>query len=173
MAVLIFFVVAIAARLGTLAWSKRNEARLRRDGAVEHGAGVSRLLAIWHTAIYLGALLEAYLRGVFSAPGISILGLAVYLVGLFGLVLAIRGLGSVWTVKIMIAPDHRRVSSGIYRWMRHPNYVLGIVPELVGLVIVAHAFWTAVIGLPVYAVLLVLRIRQEERAMRAIKPDRS
>lgn len=168
MAVLVFFVLAAAVRLATLALSKRNEARLRRDGAVEHGAGVSRLLALWHTAIFLAAIVEAGLRGLFAAGGISIVGLIIYLGGLVGLVSAIRGLGPLWTVKIMIAPNHRRVATGIYRWLRHPNYVVGIVPELIGLLIVAHAYWTALFGLPIYGVLLAIRIRQEEAAMRSV-----
>lgn len=168
MAVAIFFALAVAIRLATLFLSKRNEARLRRDGAVEHGARVSTALAVWHTAIYLGAMIEAGLGGMFDAPGISIIGVIVYIVGLLGLVLAIRGLGRFWTVKIMIAADHRRVANGAYRWLRHPNYFIGIVPELIGVLIVAHAYWTAIIGLPIYAILLFIRIRQEESAMRFV-----
>jgi len=168
MAVLIFFTVAIAVRLATLFVSKRNEARLRRDGAVEHGVRISTYLALWYTVLYLGALAEAGYRGLFNTNAISLVGVVIYLIGLIGLVLAIQGLGRFWTVKIMIASDHRIVATWIYRWLRHPNYFVGIVPELVGILIVAHAFWTALIGLPIYTVLLAIRIRQEEAEMRPV-----
>ena len=51
--------------------------------------------------------------------------------------------------------------------MRHPNYFLNILPELVGFALVLHAYYTLIIGLPFYLIPLIIRIRQEESAMRA------
>src|SRR5437870_13907816 len=35
--------------------------------------------------------------------------------------------------KLLIASDHTLNQSGLFRWVRHPNYFLNILPELVGL----------------------------------------
>lgn len=79
-------------------------------------------------------------------------------------------LGRLWTVKLMIARDHVLVTHPLFRWVRHPNYFLNILPELVGFALALHAWFTLVIGLAIYAVPLGIRIRQEERAMREHVP---
>ncbi|TDX88210.1 isoprenylcysteine carboxyl methyltransferase (ICMT) family protein [Neorhizobium sp. R1-B] len=82
------------------------------------------------------------------------------------LVWIVRLLGEVWTVKIMIAPNHPVSRHALFRTVRHPNYFLNILPELVGYALIFHAYFTLAIGQPVYLVILVVRIVQEERAMR-------
>jgi len=70
-------------------------------------------------------------------------------------------------VKLLIARDHELVTHPLFRRVRHPNYFLNILPELVGFALALHAWWTLVIGLILYAVPLTIRIRQEETAMAA------
>ncbi|KAB0681505.1 hypothetical protein F6X38_04880 [Aureimonas leprariae] len=156
-------------RLLTLAISFRHEKALRAGGAVEHGAANTRLLALTHVAYYVAGFAE----GLFRAPrfdAVSGLGLALYLFGAAMLFVVIALLGRFWTVRIMIAPDHVAVTHPLFRVLRHPNYYLNILPELVGYALVMHAFATLVIGMAIYAVPLVRRIREEERVMRADVP---
>ncbi|TFF18222.1 hypothetical protein E3C22_21960 [Jiella endophytica] len=160
-----FFVIAVAIRLASVVISKRHEAALRADGAVEVGAGVSRLMAAAHVAFMLAGGLEAWLRQPVP-DAVSVVGLAIYAFGIVMLFVVIRLLGRFWTVKVMIARDHALVTHKLFRAVRHPNYFLNILPELVGYALVLHAFWTLAIGLPLYLVVMWLRIRQEERAMR-------
>jgi isoprenylcysteine carboxyl methyltransferase (ICMT) family protein YpbQ len=49
--------------------------------------------------------------------------------------------------------------------MKHPNYFLNILPELVGLCLVLGAFVTLIVGIPLYSILLFMRIRLENRLM--------
>lgn len=162
---LLFAVAAVVFRLATLAVSIRNEKRLKGAGAVELGAANSRLLAVAHTAFYLAAIAEGLLRGS-ALDWISAAGLAIYAFGMISLLLVLRALGPQWTVKLILSPEHRLVSSGIYRYARHPNYVLNILPELVGFALAMHGFVTLLAGLPLYCVLLWRRVRQEEDAMK-------
>jgi len=53
----------------------------------------------------------------------------------------------------------------LFRWVRHPNYFVSIIPELVGFALALNAYWTLVVGLPLYCIPLFIRIRQEEAAM--------
>lgn len=167
-----FCVVAVILRLTTLAISIRHERALKADGAVEIGAGNSTFLALTHVAYYVAAIVEGSWRGtaadgVAAYDGVTWAGLALYAFGMVMLLLVIRILGRFWTVKLLIARDHELVTHPLFRRIRHPNYFLNILPELVGFALALHAWWTLVIGLILYAVPLIIRIRQEEAAMAA------
>lgn len=159
-----FVVAAVAFRLATLAWSIRNERALRTDGGSEIGARNSRALAGAHALFYVVACAEGLGRD--AAPdAVTWIGLGLYLFGAVVLVLVIRLLGRFWTVKLILARDHVLIEHPLFRWARHPNYYLNILPELVGFALTLHAFVTLLVGLPLYAIPLFIRIRQEEAAM--------
>lgn len=163
------FSLVLALRLASLAISRRNERALREAGAREFGAVNSTVLAILHAAFYIGAFGEAWVRGtqpdLASGIGVSLVGLA-----MLALVLVIRELGPLWTVRLYIAPDHEVRRSGLFRAVRHPNYVLNVIPELVGLGLAMHAWFVMATVGPVYLVSLAVRIRREERVMREYVP---
>lgn len=163
----VIFLAAAAARIGSVVVSRRHELKLKADGAVEHGAINTRLLALTHGLFYLAALGEGWMRGT-EFDGLSAAGLAMLVASLGMLIWIVRLLGPVWTVKIMIARNHPVSRHWLFRTIRHPNYVLNILPELVGYALIFHAWLTLAIGLPVYLVILIVRIVQEERAMRGL-----
>lgn len=160
-----FIAAALVYRFAMLAVSVRHEKALRRDGAREYGAANSSLLAIAHVAFYLAAAAEGIARAS-AFDAISAAGLAIYLFGAVMLFVVARLLGRLWTVKLLVARDHQLVTHPLFRLVRHPNYYLNILPELVGFALTLHAFGTLAIGIPLYLVPLVVRIRQEERVMR-------
>ena len=75
-------------------------------------------------------------------------------------------LGRWWTVKLIVAREHELVAHPMFRWVRHPNYYLNILPELTGLALALNAFGTLLIGLPCYILVLAMRIRLEESVMK-------
>jgi isoprenylcysteine carboxyl methyltransferase (ICMT) family protein YpbQ len=160
-----FIVAAFVYRFVMLAVSIRNEKALRAGGAKEFGAGNSKALAGAHIAFYLAASAEGIVRDS-RFDFISALGLVLYLVGAVMLFVVARLLGRLWTVKLLVARDHELVTHPLFRTVRHPDYFLNILPELVGYALTLHAFATLVIGLAVYLVPLTQRIRLEERVMR-------
>lgn len=160
----LFIAGAILLRVVMLLISIRNEKALRLDGATEYGSTNSRRLAIVHTAFYLAAAVEWALRGT-RIDLVSALGFGLYLVGIVFLLVVVRLLGRLWTVKLLIARNHVLATHLLFRLVRHPNYYLNILPELVGYALVLHAYVTLLIGLPIYLVPLIARIRQEENVM--------
>ncbi len=163
--VLIFlFVVCVLVRVSSLLVSKRHEAVLVRTGAVEHGALNTRMLATAHGLFYLACLGEGIARSA-RFDMLSFWGLVLYACAIAMLVWVAHLLGPVWTVKIMIARNHVLNRHWLFRIVRHPNYYLNILPELVGLALMLHAFLTLAVGLPIYLIFLIIRIRQEEAAM--------
>ena len=66
----------------------------------------------------------------------------------------------------MTVPGAPVVDAGIYRWVRHPNYV-GVALELAAVPLLHFAWITAVAFTVANGALLFWRIRTEERALGA------
>ncbi|TAW09935.1 isoprenylcysteine carboxylmethyltransferase family protein [Rhizobium ruizarguesonis] len=160
-----FIVLAFCWRIATVFISARHERALKAHGAIEYGALNSIMLAVSHVLYYLSAIFEASLRSGNLNSTLSIVGVAIYIAAALVLVSVIRSLDDLWTIKIILSGTHRLVKSGLFSFVRHPNYFLNIVPELVGFGLALNAFWTLIIGLPLYLIPLTIRIRQEEAAM--------
>jgi isoprenylcysteine carboxyl methyltransferase (ICMT) family protein YpbQ len=161
----LLFLAAFTFRLATLFVSIRHEKRLKREGATEYGAKNSTAFAIAHTAFYIAVAIEGSLRHATLDP-IAWIGLAIYGFSVVALLIVIRLLGRLWTVKLIIARDHALIDHWIFGAVRHPNYFLNLLPELVGFSLIFHAFWTLVFGFPLYLIPLSIRIRQEESVMK-------
>ncbi|MDU7693645.1 MAG: isoprenylcysteine carboxyl methyltransferase family protein [Helicobacter sp.] len=160
----IAFAIFLVIRLWTLKISIKNERALKSNGAIEHGALNSKLLSFLHIIFYLSCIIEANLmqsRFDMSAQ----IGLALMIFAYLALFWVINALGPIWTVKIYIMPNHKINNHMIFRIIRHPNYFLNIAPELVGLALLCGAKMSAIVLLPLYIIVLAMRIYQEERAM--------
>lgn len=165
--IIITFIIFFGLRLVSLSFSIRNEKLLLKKGGVQHGKLNSLLLTLAHIAYYFSALYEAYTTGVVFNT-ISIAGVAVMAFAYGMLFYVIYKLKDIWTVKLYIVPNQRIEKSFLFRTVRHPNYFLNIMPELVGVALLCNAWMTLAIGFPLYFCLLVVRIRQEERAMKEL-----
>ncbi|WP_107726933.1 isoprenylcysteine carboxyl methyltransferase family protein [Neisseria weaveri] len=160
-----FFIVFFLIRLVSLSISIKNEKRLIAEGARQFGEKNSKLLAAAHIAYYFLALAEAHIRGV-PFDRVSAFGAGITAFALVMLFYVIRSLGKIWTLKIYIHPHHEINRSWLFRNVKHPNYFLNVIPELIGIGILCHAWTTMLFGLPVYFIILGIRIKQEEEAMR-------
>lgn len=165
-----FFLVATLLRLGSVVLSRRNEKALKAQGAREYGHRTSLLLTLAHTVFYIGALVEGVLRRT-QPTGWTLVGLLLSGGSVLMFVLVWRGLHRFWTVKLLIASDHVLNQSALFRWVRHPNYFLNIIPELCGLTLIMGAWLVLVCGLPVYLLVLRQRILEEEQVMRQHFPQ--
>ena len=162
----ILFLLFFCLRLLTLGLSINNEKRLKQAGAREYGRLNSRILALLHVVFYLGALAEGYLRAV-RFDSTTGLGLVLYILAMAALFCVIRQLGPLWTVKLILARDHALNQGPLFKYFRHPNYFLNIIPELIGLALVMKAAVVFAVVFPLYLVSLGVRIFEEERQMRA------
>ena len=163
---LILLVVLIAAfRLWTLHVASTNEKRLKEQGATEYGFGST--LAVWAAtgAIYVGAAIEGFSFRNAQFDRISAIGLAIYIFSALALLWVMRTLGPFWSGKVLIAPGHQLVTNPVFRAIKHPNYFLKMIPELIGFPLLLHAFVTLAIGLPVFLISIFFRIRVEERVL--------
>jgi methyltransferase len=77
---------------------------------------------------------------------------------------AIWTLGDRWNTRVIIRHDGDPVTKGIYRWIRHPNY-LGVILEMAAIPLIGGAWITAALFSVGNLPLLARRISIEEKAL--------
>ena len=155
-------------RLVTLYISIKNEKRLKHKGGIEFGKKNSILLSIVHVIYYFSCLTEGFYADI-AFNFYSLLGTFLLVFSYIMLFVVIYQLREIWTVKIYIVPGHRIVTTPLFKYIRHPNYLLNILPEVIGIALLCNAWYTLFIGLPIYCVILCIRIIQEEKAMTSLR----
>jgi methyltransferase len=151
-------------RLAELVVSQRNLRWSRSRGGVETGAGHYPAMVALHSALLVGCLVEVWLadRPFVPALGWPMLAVVIAAQGLRWW--CISTLGPQWNTRVVVVPGAGRISSGPYRYLRHPNYV-AVVLEGIALPLVHTAWLTAVIFSLSNAALLRVRIRSEAGAL--------
>lgn len=153
-------------RLLELRLSRHNELELRRLGAREHAERQMRPMQLLHALWLVSMLLEVQLLAPAFRPGLAAVAGLTFCGGQALRYAAIRALGRRWSVRVLTLPGAAPVGAGVYRYLRHPNY-LGVVLEVAALPLVHAAWRTAALFSLLNAVMLTLRIRAEERALAA------
>lgn len=146
-------------RIAEIGWARRNEHRLRRRGAVEHGAAHYPVMVAMHAGWLAATALEASsTRRVHPRLliGYVLLQPLRYWV--------IRSLGDRWTTRIFVVPGEQPVRSGPYRVLQHPNYAV-VAAEIALLPAGLGAPRTAGCFTLLNAFLMAVRIPAEERAL--------
>jgi methyltransferase len=151
-------------RFGELFLSRRNAKLARAAGAVEAGRGHYPAMVAFHTLFLVSCGLEVILvpRSFPGALGWAAFGLALLAQGLR--YWAVACLGARWNTRVLVWPGVPPVTSGPYRFLRHPNY-LAVVVEMAAVPLVYGAWATAAIFSLGNLVLLSIRIRSEEQAL--------
>ena len=88
------------------------------------------------------------------------LGLLIYVLGFGGMHWAEAALGRQFSVEVTIQEDHKLITTGIYRFIRHPRYLCIILFSL-GISFIFRS-WLTLILVGVLTFLLLLRIQDEE-----------
>jgi methyltransferase len=160
--------------------SSRNEAELRRHGAVELAGDVYAPMAVAYPLSFLAMGIEGALRANFELrssnfevpgalglwPGGFLAGALLFVASKALKYWAIAALGPRWTFRVLVLPAVPLVGSGPYRYVAHPNYV-AVVGELLGTAMMMKAEITGPIAMVLFGALLVARIRFETRVLRA------
>ncbi len=159
------FVAALGVqRLFELRLSRRNERRMLQRGGREHAPETYHWIVTLHAAWFASMLLEAFAGRRRFSPQLAAPAFGVFAVGQVLRLMAIRTLGWRWSTRIMTVPGRAPVKHGIYRFIRHPNY-LGVELEIVAAPLIHSAYLTSVVFGVANALLLGDRIRREEQAL--------
>ncbi len=127
-------------------------------------------MVVLHSGLLVGAVAEVWIARPPFYPVLGFTMLALVLVSQALRWWCIATLGHRWNTRVIVVPDLPLVTTGPYRWFSHPNYV-AVVVEGFALPLVHTAWVTAVVFTVLNAVLLTVRIRVENKALRQL-PDR-
>jgi methyltransferase len=148
-------------RLFELRISRRNQRQLEKQGVRKIAEAHFRWMVFVHAGVLAGAAAEVMLLRRPLIPA-----LAVTMGVLFGFANAlrwwvIRTLAGHWNVEVMASSRVGVVTSGPYRWVRHPNYA-AVVIELFALPMMHTAWITALAGTLANLEILRRRVQVEE-----------
>lgn len=163
-AVLLFVLLQ---RGGELALARVNTARLLRRGAIE----IDRAGYKWFVALHAGWLIALFVS-VPAATRPDWPLLSVYGALQLARVWVIASLGRRWTTRLIVLPDAPPVTSGPYRWLSHPNYLI-VVGELAILPLAFAAIAIAVVFSACNLLLIARRIRLESAALESVQLSHS
>ena len=153
----------IIQRIVELRVSRRNTVWLRSRGAIEVGAEHYPTIVAVHVLWFVSMIVECIvLTRVVSEFWIPLLVL--FLLAQVLRYWTIATLGRRWSTRVLVLPKAKRITTGPFAFVRHPNYI-AVMIELATLPLMLGAFITAVAISIVNAIVLRRRIMVEEQAL--------
>lgn len=151
-------------RLFELYISQRNKAYMLAQGGLEHDSNYLWVVKVLQLSWFGLMVAEVWwLDRPWSTVRAEIALIAV-VAGQYLRYLSMQALGHRWTLAIVTIPGAPVVDSGIYRYLRHPNW-LGVILEIAAVPLIHGAYLTAIFFSLSNAFLLAKRIQAEEQAL--------
>jgi methyltransferase len=161
--VLILFLLVFGSMLIEARRASRNERAQRARGGIEPPGDVYPVMRVVYPAAFLAMFAEGFARGG-PASSWVVAGASLFTAAKALKWWAILSLGPSWTFRVLVVPGAPLVVAGVYRWLRHPNYV-AVLGELAGVAVAAGAPASGVVALVAFSALLVKRVAVEERTL--------
>jgi methyltransferase len=162
--------LAVAAmRIVELRISKRHQQDMAARGAAKAKDPIFRWMAMFHTLVLVGAAAEVVLLRRSFLPALAIPATALFVIANIVRWWVIRTLGEHWNVEVMDSTRLGVITTGPFRYVRHPNYAAVFV-EMIALPLIHTAWITALAGAVAHVFILTGRLTAEERVLFA-NPD--
>ncbi|MFA7359428.1 MAG: isoprenylcysteine carboxylmethyltransferase family protein [Candidatus Kapaibacterium sp.] len=156
-----FLSFIIVVRIIELIIAKNNEKWLRSEGAVEYGREHYKYFILLHTGFFISMITE-YNLSPFSETNYIPMFLF-FIVQIFRLSIFIS-LGKYWNTRILVIPGRTLVKKGLYRYIKHPNYII-VIFEFILIPLSFSLFVSMLIFSVLNLVLLSVRIKVENKAL--------
>lgn len=153
-------------RLAEVAISRHNQSKMKAQGVQKVREPHYPWLVLFHAVILVAAGAEVLFLHRPLIPALAISMLALFILSNLIRYWVIYLLAGLWNIQIMDSGRVGIVTSGPYRWVRHPNYV-GVVLEIFSLPMIHTAWITAVVGTLGYFEILRRRLKIEDRVLMA------
>lgn len=123
------------------------------------------LLVGVHFSVFVVSLYDGAMRGAASAfSALNVAGILLVVIAAIGRFCSIQALGAYHSIQIEIRKNHRLITSGPYRFVRHPYYLCNAI-EILGFPLIVNSLVGAALGALIYWPCLYLRTILEERAL--------
>ena len=154
----------IVQRLVEVRLSAHHRAEIVRRGGQEHGDNLLDAVKVLQVSWWIVMIAEVWYFNRPFIPILAVVALTATIAGQILRYLSMQALQWRWTLPIMIVPDLPVVESGVYRYLKHPNW-LGVILEIAFLPLIHSAYLTAIAFSLANAWLMSRRIVTEERAL--------
>jgi methyltransferase len=145
-------------RLAELWLARRNTKALLENGSIEASPGHYPLIVLMHASWLAGLWLIGRDNPLDATWLIVFLALQVLRVWV------LVTLGRRWTTRIIVRPGAPLVTTGPYRYLSHPNYLV-VVGEIAVLPLCLGLPWYALAFSVVNAAIVTVRVRAEDAAL--------
>jgi methyltransferase len=163
-AFLALLLVVAALRILELRVSRDHQRAMTPRGAVIVAEPLYPWLVAVHTIVLIGAAVEVVVLKRPFIPALAAPMFVIFLAANLVRLWVIRTLGDHWNVQVMDSSSLGVITTGPFRFVRHPNYAAVIV-ELITLPLIHTAWITSIFGTLGYLSVLSQRIPLEERAL--------
>ncbi len=160
----LFILLVIFQRIIEVVIANRNARWIKSQGGYEAGREHYTFIIGTHVFFFLSLIIEVTVNWNHFAKW-SFIPLIIFLLAQMGRTWALSSLGRFWNTRIMILPGAKVVAKGPYQYVRHPNYVI-VVTEIAMLPLIFQAYWTAIMFTVINALVLSIRIKEEETALK-------
>src|SRR6202166_336083 len=163
-AYLILLTLVAALRFVELHISRRHQQEMIARGASKVDEPRFRWMVVLHTGVLAGAAAEVVFL---KRPFIPILAAVCFPLFLAANAVrwwVIRTLGEHWNVQVMNSTGLGVITSGPFRYVRHPNYA-AVFTEMLVLPLIHTAWITALAGSIAHVVVLSQRLATEEKVL--------
>lgn len=160
--IILFYVIQ---RISEMTVSRTNENWLRlHHHAKEIDKRETLMMKLFHTFWFIALFIEANLKQDSQSPLSSLIIYFVLGLCLFVRLHSMGELKSFWTIKVLSLEQPEIATTGLYRYVRHPNYFIVII-EMVLIPLLFKAYWTMAIFSLVNLLVLSKRIQAEENSL--------
>jgi len=163
-AYLALVLLVAALRIFELRVSRAHQQEMIARGAAKIVDPKFRWMVLLHTCILLGSACEVLFL---KRPLIPLLAAAMFAVFLAANAVrwwVIRTMGQHWNVQVVDSTRLGVVTSGPFRYVRHPNYA-AVFLEMLALPLIHTAWITATLGAVAHVIVLMQRLSAEERVL--------
>jgi methyltransferase len=160
---IIFITVVIVQRISELILAKNNEKYLKSNGAIEYDKRGYKYIVLMHNLFFISVITEF----VFLDRQLNEYWKVLIIIFICTQLLrywAIFTLGKRWNTKILVLPNTEPIRSGLYKHLKHPNYIAVII-EIAVIPLLFSCYYTTVVFSILNLIVLQRRIRIEEEAL--------
>jgi len=162
MAFILFISFIVLLRIGELVLSQRNEIWLLQQGAIEYGQKHYSYIVALHI-LFIISLIAEY--STTQTATFSLFFLVLYLLLLAFKASVITSLGKFWNTKIYHISGFPLIKTGVYKYIKHPNYLI-VIAEIAIIPLVFHLYITAFTFTLLNAIMLSVRIKEENKVLK-------
>lgn len=162
MAFILFILFIILLRIGELILSRRNEIWLLQNGAIEYGQKHYPYIVALHVLFIVSLIVE---YSTTQTVSFNLFFLVFYFLLLIFKAWVITSLGKFWNTKIYHIPDFPLIENGVYKYIKHPNYLI-VIAEIAIIPLVFHLYYTAIAFTVLNAIMLSVRIKEEDKVLK-------